>query len=378
MIKILMQNRVDAFDYSGGDTITMMSVKKHLEKQGAKIDISLELEPDLRNYDMVHLFNIIRIHETYAQFRNTKRQNKIVILTPIYWDFSELEEKGRSIGIRYLRRLISNNGIEFIKNIFRIFKDSRQRKALKYQFYKSYTQQQKEVIRGSNIVIPNSLMEANIIKKKFGEYKYRVVYNGVEPEIFLKGDSKRFKKEYNIEFEKFVLCVGRFDPRKNQLNLIRALKGENIPLIFIGNPSPNHFQYFMKCKKEANLMPVKFIPYLSQIELADAYTAAHVHIQPSWLETPGLTNLEAGLTGCNLVLSNRGSVREYFEDLAWYCEPDDLDSIRKATKDAFSKRRGFYTNLKARILERFTWGKSANDTLNIYKKILEKNYDTKL
>jgi len=373
-----MQNRVDIFDFVGGDTVVTMSLKKHLEKQGVKIEVSLELEPDLKSYDIVHLFNIIRVHETYTQFRNAKRQNKIVVLTPIYWDFSELEEKGRNTNVKYLRRLINNNGVEFIKNIFRILKDSRQRRALKYQFYKSYIQQQKEVIRGSDIVMPNSLMEADIIKKGFGEYKHRIVYNGVEPEIFLKGDGKRFRKKYNIGFKKFGLCVGRFDERKNQLNLIRALKRENIPLVFIGNPSPNHFKYFMKCKREANSMPIRFISHLSQTELSDAYAAAHVHVQPSWLETPGLVSLEAAITNCNIVLTDRGSVREYFRDFAWYCDPDDLNSIQRAVQDAFNKERGFYSNLKIKILEEFTWEKSANKTLNIYKEILGKNYDTKL
>jgi len=378
MIRILIQNRVDAFDSIGGDTIEMLGFKKWLENKGVQVDISLDLEPILKDYDIVHLFNIIRIHETYTQYKNAKSQNKVVVLTPIYWDFSELEKRGRNAIMKYLRRAIGANGIEFIKNIVRISRDFRQRESLKYQIYKSYAQQQKEVIQGSDIIIPNSEMEAGIIKKKFGEYKYKVVYNGVEPEIFLRGNGARFKKKYNIEFEKFGLCVGRFDERKNQLNLIRALKGENIPIIFIGNPSPNYLKYFMQCKREANLMPVKFIPHLSQIELTDAYTAAHVYIQPSWIETPGLASLEAGLTGCNLVLSDRGSVREYFKDIVWYCDPDDLKTIKKAVHSAFDEERGFYSQLREIILNNFTWEKSANELFNVYKKILRENYGTNL
>ena len=370
-----MQNRVDAFNIVGGDTVAMLSFKKYLESQKVQTDISLALEPNLKNYDIVHLFNTVRIHETYTQFRNAKRQNKLVVLTPIYWDFSELEKKGRNVEVKYLRKIIGGEGLEFIKNVFRISKDIRQRKSLKYQLYKSYTQQQKEVIHGADIVMPNSVMEAEIIKKKFGEYKYKVVYNGVEPEIFLNGSGERFEKKYKIEFRKFGLCVGRFDQRKNQLTLIRALKGENIPIVFIGKPGLNYGWYFKQCIKEAGSMPMKFISHLSQVELADAYAAAHFHVLPSWLETPGLTNLEAALAGCNIVASNRGSVEEYFENFAWYCEPDNLDSIRNAAQDAFIKERSFYSHLKTRILEKFTWEKSAKDTLNIYKNILGEKHD---
>lgn len=372
MIRILIQNRVDAFDSYGGDTVAMMFFKKHLENHGIKVDISLELEPNLENYDIVHLFNIIRIHETYTQFKNAKKQNKPVVITPTYWDFNELEEKGRKGGMRRLRKLIGVNGFEFIKNIFRILKDDRQKKSLKYQFYKSYIQQQKEVIRGSDIVTPNSLMEENMIRKKFGEYKHKVVYNGVDPEIFLKGEGKKFRKKYKMGNKKFGLCVGRFDERKNQLNLIKAIKKERIPLVFIGNPSPNYFKYFLGCKKEANFTKIKFINHLSQKELANAYAAAHFYVQPSWLETPGLASLEAAINNCNVVLTDRGSVREYFGDFAWYCDPDDLDSIKRSVLAAFNKKRGFYSDLKAKILKEFTWRKSARVLLDAYRLILEK------
>ena len=131
--------------------------------------------------------------------------------------------------------------------------------------------------------------------------------------LILKASGEEFVRNYRVPFKKFGVCVGRFDERKNQLGLIQALKTTSIPVVFIGAPGPNYRAYYERCRQVADGGPFLFLPGMPQSELADAYAAAHMHVQASWLETPGLTNLEAGLSGCNLVMSDRGSVRECFE-----------------------------------------------------------------
>jgi glycosyltransferase involved in cell wall biosynthesis len=370
MLNVLMQNRADAFEYPGGDTVSMLHLRERLIEMGVSIDVSLELEPDCSSYDVVSLFNIMRVHETYVQFRNAKRQSKRIVVMPICWDFSELDRKGRGYIARGAKKVTGQNGFEFIKNMVRIAKDSRQRRAFRYQFLRSYTQQQREIVSQADIVTPNSNMEADILKNKAGVFKNRVVFNGVEPETFLRGDGKRFKEKYNIPYEKFGLCVGRFDYRKNQMSLIRAIRDERIPIVFIGDPGSNYRPYFDKCRREAFSLSFVFLSHMSHADLADAYAAAHMHAQPSWLETPGLTNLEAGLSGCNLAISDRGSVREYFKNSAWYCEPDCLHSIRNAVASAFEAPRGSFSELKARILDNFTWEKSARAMLSVYHEVV--------
>ncbi len=36
----------------------MLKTKEYLEKLGVKVEISLEISPDLNGYDLVHIFNI--------------------------------------------------------------------------------------------------------------------------------------------------------------------------------------------------------------------------------------------------------------------------------------------------------------------------------
>lgn len=379
-MKILMQNRSDAFEVKGGDTVAMLGLKKYLEALGVQVDISLELDPNLKNYNWVLIFNILRTLESYAQFKNAKKQKKKIALMPIYWATEEYEKYGRSLKIKMANKLIGKNGEELLKNIIRIFRNKKLLKAIKFQFQKSYFSQQKEMIKFSDIVLPNSYQEKSLLEEKFGNFIWKVIYNGIDLEVFkpnlsindnnkdlnkVEGNGRQdikkihFLKRYKIPFEKFGLCVARFDERKNQLNLIKAVNQEKIPIVFIGAPAYYHQKYFQKCQKIADPSLIKFFPFLEQEEVKMFYQFAHFHALVSWLETPGLVNLEAGILGCNLVISKRGPVEEYFKEYAFYCEPNDISSIRRAIKEAFEKPRGYYSQLPKRILENFTWEKSA-------------------
>ncbi|MBA7701117.1 hypothetical protein ES703_109848 [subsurface metagenome] len=68
-MKVLMQSRVNLFKNLGGDSIQILKTKEYLEKIGAMIDISTELNPNLSSYDLVHLFNLNRPQEVYEQAR---------------------------------------------------------------------------------------------------------------------------------------------------------------------------------------------------------------------------------------------------------------------------------------------------------------------
>ena len=61
-MKVLFQSRTNLFDAPGGDMVQMLKTKEFLEKLGVTVDVSLEFEPDLKDYDLVHLFNLSLIH----------------------------------------------------------------------------------------------------------------------------------------------------------------------------------------------------------------------------------------------------------------------------------------------------------------------------
>jgi glycosyltransferase involved in cell wall biosynthesis len=115
------------------------------------------------------------------------------------------------------------------------------------------------------------------------------------------------------------------------------------------------------------------MPHLPQAELASAYTACRVHALPSWAETCGLVNLEAGACGAAVVAGVLGYECEYLGDLADYCDPADVDSIAAAVRRAWDRRDPARADrLRRRVLDRFTWAETARATFDAYRRVLRR------
>jgi glycosyltransferase involved in cell wall biosynthesis len=99
-----------------------------------------------------------------------------------------------------------------------------------------------------------------------------------------------------------------------------------------------------------------------------AYAAAKVLALPSWYETPGLVALEAALAGCSIAITDRGSTKDYFGDMAEYCNPRSESSIARAVQKAYAQKRDGV--LKKHVLTYFTWKIVAKKTLEGYRTIL--------
>jgi glycosyltransferase involved in cell wall biosynthesis len=161
-----------------------------------------------------------------------------------------------------------------------------------------------------------------------------------------------------------VLCVGRIEPRKNQLALVRALKGTGVELTLIGSPGRYNRRYFERCRSEAG-PDVRFLDRVDPPELREHYQRSLVHVCPSWYETPGLVNLEAAACGCAVVATEGGCTREYLGDGAYYCRPDDPQSMLVAVRAALAG--GPRCGLGQRVAREYTWQKAAERTLEGYR-----------
>jgi glycosyltransferase involved in cell wall biosynthesis len=172
------------------------------------------------------------------------------------------------------------------------------------------------------------------------------------------------------ELERFrgaILCVATIGCLKNQLRLVRALKGVDIPLVLVGQPSPNTMKYFKQVQREAG-PNVHFAGQVKHDDVRHYYRIAKVHVLASWMETTGLSSLEAGIAGCNLVITDKGDTKEYFGDLAVYCDPGSVASIREAVLKAYAAPA--CTTLQDRIRTRFNWANTALATMDGYHQIL--------
>ncbi|PZA06816.1 MULTISPECIES: glycosyltransferase family 4 protein [unclassified Meiothermus] len=238
----------------------------------------------------------------------------------------------------------------------------------------------KAVLSGARYVLPNSYSESRLLQKLFGlpERSIKVVPNGVRDD-FIGQDPDGFRRKYLPELtsnDRFVLSVGRIERRKNSLNLLRAAARIKIPLVFIGEPVAlsKEKAYVQRFQEELERYPdyIKHIPFLSNgsNDLADAYAAAHAHALISWMETPGLANLEAGINGANLIVGESPPVREYLDRYATFVNQGDLNQISQAIERALTQSRNIY-NQSAYISKNYSWKRVAQLMIDVYKEVLE-------
>lgn len=368
-MKVLFQNRADAFELRGGDTTQMMETKKYLENLGVEVDISLDPEPDPDKYDLVHVFNIQNPEYGIKQVVNAKKNYKPVALSTIYWDFRYYyESKDHFL---YFKGPTSKTLAKLDKRIPLFIS-----KASSYRENKRKEKYMKMMLRKADIILPNSYSELELMATlfKLPEIRQKAV---IVPNGILKPDLdpdfiKRMDKNSSLPTD-YVLQVALFLPLKGQLNLIKALLDyPEIPLVFIGgNLDSPHLDspYGKECvklgKKRGNTFFLGEVPHE---EIYYYYSKAKVHALPSLRESPGLATLEAAVSGANCVVSFHGPVAEYFGFDVFYCDPLNTNSIKKAVIDAIEAPKS--DKLKKRLLKNFTWQKAAQKTLEAYEHLL--------
>jgi len=292
VIKVLLCIRKNYLTDLAGDSIQLITTANYLRENGITADINNGDIVDFAPYDIIHLFNLTRISETYDFFNTAKASKKPIVITPIYWDLS-----------KYYKH---NDDID--------------RLAL-WDRYKKFRQ---EILEGCSMIYPSSNAEMELIKNEYGEnLPCTVLYNCIK-DSFKYDRSKR---------EPFVLCVSRIGARKNQLILSKVCNDIGVKLILVGEA--NNKEYLKKCLEYEN---VSYRGFYNQSDLINLYKLAKVHALCSFVETPGLSSLEAAACGCNIVSTIEGSTKEYFGAFAFYCNPYDEKSIYEAVNKALATK----------------------------------------
>ena len=350
-LRVLMQTRPDYQTMPGGDVLQLTEIMPRLREAGVQVDLTGELTPDLSGYDLVHTINLDRPEEPYQHCLNALRQGKPVVMSPVHTDMTEFLEWGDpdywempdpAEGDPAPRRAPLQDPIEL------------RRRARLHLLRQA-------VINWATGYLPNAQLDAEYLHRAFGMDLSRtmVVPHGIA-EIFLEARPEPFVAEHDLR--DFVLCAGRIEKRKNQLGLVAALRGTGIPLVIVGQPNPEAYRELCRRYADANVV---FLDGMPQEKLASAYAAAKVHALVSWFEIPGLASLEAGAAGCNVVATDRGSPREYLREMAWYCDPRSVASIREAVLAAYHAPRS--DRLREHLRAHCHWRAAAERTLEGYQ-----------
>ncbi len=345
---------------SGGDTTQILQTKAGLERLGIAVDLANRCPVSFANYDLIHLFHLDRLWEHLAVCRCMRSENIPAVLSTIYWLADEFDRGGR-VGLQgKLARLLGSDNYQTARLLQRWSMVCLRNLTLRGWDRRlgSFREAVRYLLESVAVILPNSTAEQEVIERQFEVRRPAVVVpNAADMSVFAFPEGAARAREG-------VLCVGRIEPRKNQLALLEALKGTDIPITFVGQAGRFNKCYYRKCRRLAGER-VSFLEQCGAAELRRLYQAASVHACVSWYETPGLVSLEAALSGCKLVVTPGGSTREYFGDDAFYCKPDDTASIRAAVERALAAEPP--SQLAERVAREFNWDAAARQTLRAYE-----------
>ncbi len=327
---------------SGGPRTQILNLREALVKLGAEVYLFNSWEQiDRKEIGIFHLFaaNV----GTYHLAREAKNQGVKLVVSPIFFS----RHGANTLALLHF----------FEKAIARI------KKGLWSEHI--FTS---EICEWAELVIPNTKMEAMLLNRGLGipVSKMIIVPNGVEKR-FAYAQPDLFIDKYQIK--DFILNVGHIGPpRKNVLNLIKALKFIDLPAVIIGRITRTPYAEACLAEAEKN-KNIIIIPGLSNDSplLASAYAACDTFVLPSWYETPGIAALEAGLAGAKIVITRYGGTDEYFGDHAEYVEPRSIESIRQGIEKALTRKKDRL--LATSIMNNFLWDTIALKTLQAYNRL---------
>lgn len=244
---------------------------------------------------------------------------------------------------------------------------------------------QKRSLKGASAVICDSINSKKDIAK-FLDYppeKTFVVYLAASSQFkkisLSEVEIKKISSRYNLP-RKFVLYVGDVDYNKNVLGLVAACKRIKVPLVMVGKQAAqkdfdaSHVenQPLLKLIKEFGQDPeVLRLGFVPDKDLVSLYNLASVYCQPSFYEGFGLPVLEAMACGCPVVSSNRASLREVAGEAALLVDPEDIEEIARALAKLSNNRKLREDLIKKgfKQVKKFSWTKTAQETVKIYEKV---------
>lgn len=372
-----MQGKIDLFDVGGGDRVQIENTALELRRLGVNVDIIPGFSVDYKKYDLIHLFQLDWTPETYLYAKKVHMTKKPLVLSPIHHNISEVAffDTVYTFDFRRLSKLLFHDQFkrDTLKNVYKVFFDKRKAYPTFVSMLVGLKKMQQRTLKWADYVLVQTNLEAQDLKNTYDvDFKWLKVPNGVG-EQFLKYDKGKKSKNL-LNFENYILCVGRIEARKNQISIIKAVEimrdKENIDykLVFVGAKSSlKHFEYIHSFDKMLKSRP--WVTHLTEIPYGDmpsVYAFAKVCVSASWFETTGLTSLEALFCNTNAVASGKRAA-EYLGDYVSYCKPNDIESIANAISNEYKAER---PHMHSDLRKEYTWANAARETLRVYKELL--------
>jgi glycosyltransferase involved in cell wall biosynthesis len=229
-----------------------------------------------------------------------------------------------------------------------------------------------ESIAAADRVIAVSQSTKNDLKEHFPGIEKRtvVIHNGFEKPASLTKTS--ILKQLQLKPQSYLLFLGTLQPRKNLQILLEALKLKlpeqpDLKLVVVGKQGWMYQSIYDTVEKLDLKNHVLFTGFLPDADVQTLLRNAFCLVHPSLYEGFGIPILEAMAKSCPVIAANRSSLPEVGGSACLYFDPsnaqDLVKQLDKLTTDP--QLRTELMNRGTTQVERFSWEKSADQTLSL-------------
>jgi glycosyltransferase involved in cell wall biosynthesis len=235
--------------------------------------------------------------------------------------------------------------------------------------------------RASKIITPTNSVKSEVCEK-LAIIAERVVVTPEAPRSEFKrredADVRAVRNRLGIK-DDFLLFVGTLEPRKNLFRLLEAFERVSretslSPQLVIAGGEGWLMENLSSVIVQKGVQDrVRLTGYLKDDDLCALYSSCKTFIYPSLYEGFGLPPLEAMACGAPVITSGIPSITETVGDAARLVAPHDVNELSAAILELLSdeKVRRHFSEAGTERAKRFTWEKTARQTLEIYRGILE-------
>ena len=330
------------FQTAGGLKMKVGRTVDALVRRGVDAHLFDPVRERLRDFDLVHIFAPYNgNHRLVEQAKNDGLP--VVMSTILNPPFTRWE----GLRARLLSRLVG--------------------RLTRWEVTTSYEQMSTALKLADHLVVLGSverrmLVDAFLVPAP----KISIVHNGIGEEFF-RATPQAFLERWPLQ-RPFVLHTGQIGEVKNQLGLVRALKGTDIDIVLVGQTVGSQRDYLEACLAEGGSR-VHYLGELAHGELiASAYAACAVVAIPSRHEGMPNSILEALAADRPAVLTNNHTMDFALpEDVAAQVAPDDHAAVRQAVT-RFLKQPPAPGRARAAVSE-LSWDVVARQLEEIYRKL---------
>lgn len=179
---------------------------------------------------------------------------------------------------------------------------------------------------------------------------------------------------------RYILFVGRLEPRKNVPTLIKAfdrLKARHhLPhkLVIAGMKDFAFQDVFKTAARAQSSEDILFTGGIDQEDLPLLYNGAEMFVYPSFAEGFGIPPLEAMACGTPVITSNTSSLPEVVGEAGIMVDPHNMEALSDAmgqvTQDEVLQREMREKGL--RQSQKFSWSQTAETVLRVYEEVVSK------